>query len=97
MTTVNGGCFNCNKAYLNCYQTCPNSPVEKTSAKPILVETQKPKTNFDKITESVESLAKYIYIYEVTDTCPISEHDTPCNRKCEECIKEWLQKEADNE
>ena len=59
MTTVNGRCFNCNKAYLNCYQTCPNSPIEKTSAKPILVETQKPQTNFDKITESVESLAEW--------------------------------------
>lgn len=54
----------------------------------------KPQTNFDKITSSVESLAKYIN--ETNDFCPFGYKDIiPCHKQgCEECIKEWLQQEC---
>lgn len=29
MNTKNGKCFNCNSAYMNCFETCPNSPKER--------------------------------------------------------------------
>lgn len=50
-------------------------------------------TNYDKITESVESLANYIENYTMfwwkkCDQCKTYDH-------CNECIKEWLQKECD--
>jgi hypothetical protein len=52
-----------------------------------------PKTNFDRITESVESLARYIENYTMfwwkkCDQCETYDH-------CNECIKEWLQKECE--
>lgn len=60
----------------------------------------KPKTNFDRITESVESLAEYIY--QVTSCCPFELIGVvaPCtiplsNKGCTNCIKEWLQKECE--
>ena len=61
----------------------------------------KPKTNFDRLTASVESLAEYIY--QVTSCCPFKLIGVaaPCtiplsNKSCTNCIKEWLQKEADD-
>jgi hypothetical protein len=54
----------------------------------------KPRTNFDKITESVESLAEIMDNYS---WCPYFSNST-CDREieCTECIKEWLREEADN-
>jgi hypothetical protein len=56
-------------------------------------EAEKPRTKFDKITESVESLANYIENYTMfwwkkCDQCETYDH-------CNECIKEWLQKECE--
>lgn len=50
-------------------------------------------TNYEKITESVESLANYIENYTMfwwkkCDQCKTYDH-------CNECIKEWLQKECE--
>ena len=55
----------------------------------------KPKTNFDRITESVEALAEIMDNYR---WCPYFSNST-CDSEieCKECIKEWLQKECDNE
>ena len=61
------------------------------------------KTNFDKITESVESLAEYI---ERSQLCPDTIHLNNENLlgeckvyndtgTCLDCIKEWLQQEAE--
>lgn len=54
----------------------------------------KPQTNFDKITQSVESLAEYMDNYR---WCPYFSKST-CDSEieCKECIKEWLQKESEN-
>lgn len=53
----------------------------------------KPQTNFDKITQSVESLAEYMDNYR---WCPYFSNST-CDSEieCKECIKEWLQKESE--
>lgn len=60
------------------------------------LEKPKPRTNFDRITASVESLAEILAKLD----CP----DCPCNNikcfesgTCEMRIKEWLQKECDND
>lgn len=55
----------------------------------------KPRTNFDKIVSSVESLAEIMDNYR---WCPYFSNST-CDSEieCKECIIEWLQKEADNE
>ena len=51
----------------------------------------KPKTNFDRITESTESLAKFI---EATDGFLCNYVNKKCHiNGCVDCIKEWLQKE----
>lgn len=57
------------------------------------LENPKPRTNFDRITESVESLARYIENYTMfwwkkCDQCETYDH-------CNECIKEWLQEEIE--
>ena len=54
----------------------------------------KPKTNFDRITASVESLAEFFATYGIScvsfgDKCDRGKH-------CKECIQEWLHKEADD-
>ena len=38
-------CFNCNKAYLNCLSSCPNSPMEQGSSKVYQVVGKKPVYN----------------------------------------------------
>lgn len=65
-----------------------------------IFEKPKPRTNFDKITENKELLAKFI-IGTVTkcqfnncEDCPLYEVDG-CSRK--EKIIEWLQQEANND
>ena len=52
-------------------------------------------TNFDKITQSIESLTEFVY--EQMEYCSIAE-TMPCEqpKHCTECLKEWLQKEAYN-
>ncbi len=61
----------------------------------------KPKTNYDKITESAESLAEFIY--KVRFNCALSDYGCDyCILKelgdCNETnIKEWLQKECEDE
>jgi hypothetical protein len=54
---------------------------------------KKPPTNFDRITESVESLADIMDNYR---WCPYFCNST-CDSEieCIECIKEWLQKECE--
>lgn len=56
----------------------------------------KPKTNFDKIVSSVESLAEFFDKYF---DCKCSGGFTECNPNlyCIDCFKEWLQKECDND
>ena len=65
-------------------------------------ENRKP-TNFDRITESLESLAEYI---ERSQLCPDTIHLSNENLlgeckvyndtgTCKDCIKEWLQKECE--
>lgn len=60
-----------------------------------------PKTNFDRITESVEALAEFIH--KVTACCPFEFIDEivhctiPCEEGCTNCIKKWLNKEVNNE
>jgi hypothetical protein len=56
-------------------------------------ETEKPTTNFEKITSSVESLADIMDNYR---WCPYFSNST-CDSKieCKECIIEWSQKECE--
>lgn len=53
-------------------------------------------TNFDKITESVESLAELLCN---TEFCPYANNDEVwCDNSCisnKRCMKEWLQREAE--
>ena len=159
MNTQNGKCFNCNSAYMNCFETCPNSPKErgiknafynsftvgdlsdegkanlnkllelKDVEKPmnrynaqilndkgeyhLQFETNsrdnfnameklaqkfmdnKPRTNFDKITESVESLAEFIEYQTNGDCehCPSNGRYCETHTTCKGSIIEWLQKE----
>ena len=53
----------------------------------------KPKTNFDRITESVEALAEFI---KATDGILCNYVNKHCHiNGCKECTKEWLQKECE--
>lgn len=55
------------------------------------------RTNYDKITESVESLAEWIYSQYGGSPADMPCKETSCeNPNCKECFKEWLQKECDN-
>ena len=57
----------------------------------------KPKTNFEKITESVESLASYLAKIMKCKTCPY--YDKYCTTKipnCNEALEIWLQQECEN-
>lgn len=61
-----------------------------------IAKKPKPRTNFDQITESVESLAEFIATVSNCETidckdCPLSK--AHCNSK--DGIKEWLQKEIE--
>ena len=72
---------------------CSKHQCKMRKPRPLL---QKPKrTNFDRITESVESLAEIMDNYR---WCPYFSNST-CNSEieCKECIIEWLQKECDND
>ena len=60
----------------------------------------KPLTNFDRITESVESLANFIRSRVTCTVCPIINcplyNTKNCkNDECLQSIKEWLQKECE--
>lgn len=59
----------------------------------------KPKTNFDRITESVESLAEFLGKTMMCDDCPIRLQTNTCKCSvsipCSTVIKEWLQKECE--
>lgn len=81
-------CINCKYVDLTskdypCYVCEDNDRFESAETK---------RTNFDKITESVESLAETLNNYR----CP-HYYNVECDGKidCIECIKEWLQKECD--
>lgn len=55
-----------------------------------------PRTNFDKITESVESFVKWIYSQYGGSPPDMPCKETSCeNPNCKECFKEWLQKECE--
>ena len=61
------------------------------------LEKPKPRTNFDRITESVESLAEWLEENIVCEYCPCFGNwckSTP-EMTCEQTIKEWLQKEIE--
>ena len=64
---------------------------EKYNLKPIQTKQSK-RTNYDKITDSVESLASFL---SVDWWCPKGYRITCENKDCKECIKEWLQKECE--
>jgi hypothetical protein len=55
---------------------------------------KKPRTNFDKITESVDAFIKWVLdtYHSVPEQIPCK---TSCNNDCEECFKKWLQKEIE--
>ena len=62
---------------------------------PTEISTKKPKkTNFDRITESVESLAETVC---KSGLCPFEYSvGVDCHKDgCKECIKGWLQKECE--
>lgn len=74
---------------------CSKHQCKMREPRPLL---QKPKrTNFDKITESVEDLAEWL---ESLDIC-IFPSKWDCYTKkyegCKHCIKEWLQKECEDD
>lgn len=60
---------------------------------------QKPKTNFDRITASAESLAEFISKTTECYFCPVHElyGVAKCQgeKMCAEILKEWLQKECE--
>ena len=58
-------------------------------------EYYKPHTNFDRITASVESLAKVMANSLDCTSCPCSNESCFGCDSCEEKIKEWLQKECE--
>lgn len=62
--------------------------------------TCKPQTNYDKITESVESLAEFLELTMDCSLCVVFDK-YGCNAikqmTCKECIIEWLQKECDED
>lgn len=53
-----------------------------------------PRTNFDRITESVDSFVKWVLdnYHSVPEQFPCQ---TSCNKDCGECFKEWLQNEIE--
>lgn len=54
------------------------------------------KTNFDKITESVESLAEFLAPRIICADCPYwKNRNCVASLPCEEALKEWLQKECE--
>ena len=59
----------------------------------------KPKTNFDKVTESVESLAEFLAINERCINCPVQicvlSFAEKGKQECIEQIIEWLRKECE--
>lgn len=55
----------------------------------------KPRTNFDRITESVEALAEFLSKYIDCDTC--FKDERLCGVSCKNEIIEWLNKEVNNE
>jgi hypothetical protein len=62
----------------------------------------KPKrTNYDKITESVETLAEFLELTMDCSECVVFKDKYDCyvtqQITCKECIKEWLQKECEDE
>ena len=56
-------------------------------------------TNFDKITESVESLAEFVSQHMACYNCAIYTNGNDCNsiptNNCFDKVKEWLQKECE--
>lgn len=58
------------------------------------LEKPKPRTNFDRITSSVENFVKWVLdnYHSVPEHFPCQ---TSCNNDCGECFKEWLQKECE--
>ena len=61
---------------------------------------QKPKTNFDRITESVEAFADWIFksYTNVPENvpCAVENCETTNRMDCKKCFIKWLQKEADD-
>lgn len=59
----------------------------------------KPRTNFDRIIESVEALAEFLGKTMMCDDCPIRLQYNTCKSSvsspCPEIIKQWLQKECE--
>ena len=55
---------------------------------------EKPRTNFDRITESEQAFVKWVLdnYYSVPKFFPC---ETKCNGDCEECFIEWLNKECE--
>lgn len=67
---------------------------EKYNLKPIQAKQSK-RTNYDKITSSVESLANFMaeqLKYMPCSICPLAKY---CGGNCKREIKEWLQKECE--
>jgi hypothetical protein len=58
---------------------------------------EKPITNYDKITESVESLAEYISSLARKCTFRDCSKEECAKFECKDCIKEWLQKECEDD
>lgn len=58
----------------------------------------KTRTNFDRITSSVESFVKWIYSQYGGSPPDMPCKETSCeNPNCKECFKEWLQKECEDD
>ena len=60
-----------------------------------VADVRKPRTNFDKITENEVALAEFLATYGIA--CCIGGKKCDTNSNCKDCIKEWLQKECDND
>lgn len=58
---------------------------------------EKPRTNFDKITESVESLTEFFERNGMSCDDNAAKNRKCHNQGCTVCIKEWLQQEAEDE
>lgn len=63
-------------------------------AKNYALKKPKPRTNFDRITESEQAFVKWVLdnYYSVPKFFPC---ETKCNGDCEECFIEWLNKEIE--
>lgn len=59
----------------------------------------KPQTNFDKITQSVESFVEFIYSQyggmPPDVPCPMEENASCKEMNCKKCFTKWLQKECE--